>query len=333
MSGIAALLTAVGAFATDPVLTVSPSDPFPVGNEAFFRKEGAKLVRNANWGFGCTDPDGTEYNLVHMLARRLGNLNEDGSWSEERILARTKQLVTEYFVHAWYKEFFAKHTNGTYGLGVWWNNPIGEAFSYDSGIFRLVQGPDGKWAPPASVLDEIAFKFGNSVFARFSGLQYARLRWWDGKEFNDSNPYSSISLASVRKTSAGFDGGPYTVFVDPVNGVLALPAKPILEKSLGILTMTFADGTIVRYFTQTGTQLPGIQKEREPLLVGIRQVWFGARILPSGDFESLASLVFERSQDLQKWSEILDDGVDGGIANGGMGVVPQGIEFYRARYR
>ncbi|MCR4328049.1 MAG: hypothetical protein NUV53_00850 [Patescibacteria group bacterium] len=355
----------VGAFASGtPITFEKPKIPeiLKVGKEgkSFFRKEGAKLVKSVGWGFGCTDIDGISYDLVGMFGRDLSfevEINADSDWSESEAIEFPRKLIAAHFRGEEVKQgilsvflalpsFFAAHPKADYGFGVNWGNEITgyQAFRYNVDSFKLIQGTDGTWSPPAWVLGDISLGFVNSVFVRYPGLQRARLRWWTGTEFIDSNPgysYRNVRLANVGKKSE-FEGSPYSVFVSGA-GVLALPAKPIFEQSLGILTLEFWDdvnltGIIARYDARTGTRLMGEQEEREPLITAIRwtpQLWDGknpaAEIFVSG--EAGDEVVFEQSQDLIHWQSV-PLGPNANVESGTLGVhgALKPLSFFRTRY-
>lgn len=162
------------------------------------------------------------------------------------------------------------------------------------------------------------------------------MRWWDGKKFNDSNPYYQ-QLGVKSATPKAFIPGPFVVSVDPETGLVALPAKPILEKSIGVLTMELADESIVRYYTGAGNKLPAT--DQEPLLLVTQHhpanEWSGPWISLSafGDnINSKEDVIFEKTTDFKSWITIPSVVHEGSTVLTGDDVTEQ-PGFYRARYR
>ncbi len=344
MSGFAALLTMVGAFATD-MQVFSTTNSFPVGNEKFFRTEGVALVRGIFLTYAInSNVDATPLVRIHDADGYAGwstittsqngtshDINLDGSWTEAQLFEQAKKGLTTFLGS------IKRAANIRYAIQVDWggraNEVLGPATFFRKMInFTLEKGSDGSWHAPAGITETLAMNFADNVFLRTANVVNARLRWWNGKEFNDSAPYSNISLTGIRKASS-FEPGPYTVFVDVAGGVIALPAEPILRKSLGILTLELADRSIVRYSTSTGSQLPGKQEKREPLILAIEYTtqnysaptavihMHGEGTTPEGEWDA----TIEKSSDFKSWIA-LPNGVSA------ENVVAPSV-FYRARYK
>jgi hypothetical protein len=326
LSGIAAfLLSVAGVNATDIVV---PSNnglaSIPVGNETYFRAETAKRVGLVSAQVYAVFPD---------VIQPLGlDLNYRVSGNESQLLTAGKGAAGMYLSAS--ADVFQKYPDLTYILKVLWGPDVGSPLYYYlpfryKAEFRLVKGADGSWGAPASVVGSMQLESADYVYFPFPGASEVRLRWFENGEFKDySYPYPEtigLQSASARKAS-GFPAG---------EEVIPLPTNPLIKGLTGVLTVkgSWGEETILRYGTGTGAKLPGVQEKREPLMVGLRKEWFGVRVLPSGDYTDVSALIFERSKDLQVWRQIVEDGVTAGIADGGMGVIPEGVEFFRARYK
>ncbi len=313
----------VGAFAAD-LIAVSP-DPFPVGNEGFFRTNGMKLVR-----------------YVHVDLTRITG---DAVWSEDQIgigwvyyppsstdlteaklLTLGKESVRTHLA-TFGADAFQEYPGSSYRLDVDWfgdeETPVSyiPRFRYKA-RFTPIKGTDGTWQTPAEVIGNMKMEFGEYVFMELPGVQRIRVRWWDGKGFQDSDPNQGISLASIKKSSVD------TSFI-------SLPTEPIIGKLSGILTMAFWDDiteseVIARYQTGTGTMLPGKQEMREPLLVALGPTPGAIKIFASGDYSDISEILFERSGDLRTWTPIIGGGID---SDGKRILPPKTPEFFRAQYR
>jgi len=277
------MLTLACAVPTQVENSFAIPERFPVGAEAepFFREEGAKLVRNGLWGLGCTDPDGANYALVDMFSRNF-TLTESGEWTEEQILSFSRQFAGKHFagesvsdgfgfkINLKLPEFFAEHSNGDYRFFMsWWYNGA-EIFTYDSGRFQLEKGPQGL-RPPAWVLERMKLCFTKNVFARFPGVQKARMRWMEideaGHPFFTDIPYPFVAAPFHPENTGKKELPPTsypTVIVDPETGLLVLPAAPVLQKLQGVLTLVFTNGLIARYDLRTGERFRGPQGAQEP---------------------------------------------------------------------
>ncbi len=294
-------LLEVGALAAD-LIAVSP-DPFPVGNEGFFRTNGMKLVR-----------------YVHVDLTRITG---DAVWSEDQIgigwvyyppsstdlteaklLTLGKESVRTHLA-TFGADAFQEYPGSSYRLNVDWFGDEETPLSYIPRFryapnFTPVKGNDGTWQAPASVVNSMEMEFGEYVFATFSSTTKVRVRWFEGGEFHDySYPYGeSVALQGVKPSSS------------QATDTVALPIYPIIQKPSGIITRVFTDGSIVRYFTSTGEQLPGEQEEREPIILIIQyrpaDKWSKAGVFfdfswdrewdPSGE-----SVVLEMSNDFKSW--------------------------------
>lgn len=315
-------LATVRAFATDPQIL----EKFPVGNEDFFRKEGSKLVAQVSvlvfhgQNFGDSQVgSGKSYSRQGV--------------SDEALPAFGKTSVANSLANC--SGFFQKNPEGTYLLSVSWGGDETSSIPYGpfyhEAHFELVN-VNGTWQPPTSVVNNVNMSFGNHVFIHLPGALRTRTRWL-GKDsegnlgFQDESYPNFAEGSSVRPLSLR----PQST---AESDIFAIPTEAMFGGLQGIQTVVYPNGsdeTFVRYFTSTGAQLPGVQVEREPLLVAATpNEWGALTIKRSGDLE--IPHTFDRSANLTNWREIVN-GKDGVLDSEGMTVIPEGVEFFRARYR
>jgi hypothetical protein len=300
----------------------------PVGDEGFFRTEGAKLVRFVHVDLTLVDnPDFPEQIGAGWGYPYSEDINLDGSWTEAQLLALGKESAATH-LEIFGSTAFQKRPGSKYLLKVRWSPVSGSPF-YLFAPFRYhrtftpVKGTDGTWHPPAWVTNSMKMEFSDYVFMPFPGATEVKLRWFENGKFQP--PYSYPANISLQR--AGKSG--------QENGeIFPLPTNPLIKGLLGVLTVKgkWGEENILRYHTGAGAKFEGVQGEREPLMVGLRRESRWIRIVPSGDYQDISTLIFERSNDLKVWNEIVD-GIDGGLIDIGMGVIPKTPEFYRARYK
>ncbi|MBI2622969.1 MAG: hypothetical protein HYW65_00120 [Candidatus Liptonbacteria bacterium] len=322
-------LATVAAYATDIVVPNPPAVPdrIHVGDEPFWRAEGAKLVRQITIGaYGTEKPGADESSFGNGFEgwRQVGS-----PWSyptgetrtEAELLQIGKGSLADYIAGF-------NSPNALYGVSVAWafyvgNTGAGVPFSHIT-FFRLERDTRGKLRPPAWVVENLQMDTGRNVYMRAPGVVNGRLRWWDGEGFKDSNPAYRVGLQSATRSFLPDD----TVAVDPETGIIGVLAKPILERAIGVLTIAFADRAIVRYKTTDGAQLLGKQENKEPTFIV-------APFPPEGDYvyvgisaDESVTPSLERTSDFFHWEKVETLKSDGG------GLFhfrrKNSVEFYRA---
>src|SRR6185436_3495650 len=107
--------------------------------------------------------------------------------------------------------------------------------------FRLERDSKGNLRPPSWVVEGLTMKIprgasNEHVFMRLPGITWARLRWFEGYEFEQSFYDSTKPPASGLMDGDGRAWG-YAVFVHRASGWLALPANASLSRAPGVLSL------------------------------------------------------------------------------------------------